>query len=70
MIDWLMYFIYAMCLSITMILCMFNQVLICYVCQLYFFFNVKSRLKSSKELMFYVLYLYIYASDFKYKLLT
>ena len=27
-----MYFIYVLCLSITMILCIFNHVLICYVC--------------------------------------
>jgi hypothetical protein len=28
-----MYFMYAICLSIARILCMFNQVLICYDCQ-------------------------------------
>ena len=47
-----------MFLSITMILFMFNQVLICYDCQL-LDFKISSRLKSSEELMFYVVSVYI-----------
>ena len=54
-----LYFIFAICLSIAMILYMFNYVLIWYVCQLSIF-KISSRLKNSKELTFYVVFLYMF----------
>jgi hypothetical protein len=52
-------------------LCMFSHVLLCYVCPLFWFYKIK----WVKELYIpgiscSMLYLYIYASDFKQKLLT
>jgi len=50
-----MYFIYAISLYYYDV----NHVLICYVCQLLKSFKISNRLKSSKELMFYVVSVYI-----------
>ena len=56
-------------LCVTMILCMSNHVLICYMfVNCFCFLNIKSvkdSLRSSKKLMFYIVFVYIhvYASD-------